>query len=101
MIPNNTPIALLYSLVMAFLISAVLISMDISYAMYNQYFDFSYTNKEFFNKLLPLSFLVTLISQNKIRRGIYIVFVLISFIQYVHFSYFGKNIHAIEFYLIF
>jgi glucan phosphoethanolaminetransferase (alkaline phosphatase superfamily) len=74
--------------------------MDKVYALSNEYFIFKFTSKEFFNKLLIFALLVSLMPKSKARIVIYFLIILFSFSQYVHFEYFGKNINAIEFYLL-
>jgi glucan phosphoethanolaminetransferase (alkaline phosphatase superfamily) len=74
--------------------------MDKAYALSNEYFIFKFTSKEFFNKLLIFALLVSLMPKSKARIVIYFLIILFSFSQYVHFEYFGKNINAIEFYLL-
>ena len=79
--------------------TTILLSMDSLYALHNEYFVFKFTTKEFFNKMFLLTLLISLIPQQRRRVGIYLLLVLFSFFQYVHFEYFGKNISGIEFYL--
>ena len=74
--------------------------MDKAYALSNEFFIFDFTKKEFLNKLLIFAILLSVIPKERIRVGFYLLIVLFSFIQYVHFSYFGKNINGIEFYLM-
>jgi len=82
------------------LFSTIFLSMDWLYALNNEYFIFEFTSKEFFNKMALLGLLISLISKLKVRMIIYILILLASFAQYVHFAYFGKNISGIEFYLL-
>jgi glucan phosphoethanolaminetransferase (alkaline phosphatase superfamily) len=74
--------------------------MDKAYALSNEYFIFKFTSKEVFNKLLLFALLVSVIPNFKAPMVIYMLIVFFSFSQYVHFEYFGKNINAIEFYLL-
>ena len=74
--------------------------MDRVYALSNEFFIFDFTKKEFLNKLLIFAILLSIIPKERVRVGLYLLIVLFSFIQYVHFSYFGKNINGIEFYLM-
>ena len=90
----------LYTVLYIFSFSLLLLSMDKAYALSNEYFIFEFTSKEFFNKLLIFALLVSVIPKSKARIVIYLFIVLFSFFQYVHFEYFGKNINAIEFYLL-
>ena len=91
---------ILYTLLYALLFTSILLLMDIAYAFSNEYFIFKFTSKEFFNKLFIFAFLVSTLPSKKARVTLYLLIVTFSFIQYVHFSYFGKNINAIEFYLL-
>jgi len=61
---------------------------------------FEFTSKEFLNKLLFFGLLISIIPMRKVRIGIYVFTMLSSLVQYIHFEYFGKNIGAIEFYLL-
>ena len=73
---------------------------DKIYSIYNHYFIFNITHLEF----LKLSFIILLISiieNKKTRISIFVVLLFVSLLQFIHFSYFGKNISAIEFYLFF
>ncbi|HIP13432.1 MAG TPA: hypothetical protein EYG73_12035, partial [Arcobacter sp.] len=90
----------LYTLFYVFLFALLLISMDKAYALSNEYFIFKFTSKELFNKLLIFALLLSIIPKSKVRIFIYVLIVIFSFSQYVHFEYFGKNINAIEFYLL-
>ena len=81
------------------LITSIFISMDILYSLSNNYFIFIFTKKEFFFKMFILIFLILLIQKRKVRITIYLILIVFSFFQYIHFEYFGKNISAIEFYL--
>jgi len=92
--------SILYSLLYAFLFTLVLLFMDKAYALSNEYFIFEFTSKEFFNKLLIFALVLSLIPKPKARVIIYLLIIVVSFVQYVHFDYFGKNINAIEFYLL-
>ncbi len=92
--------SILFSLLYAVLISFIMLLMDSIYTMSNAYFIFEFTSKEFLNKLFIFAILLSIIPKKKLRVGIYLLIVLFSFIQYAHFSYFGKNINAIEFYLM-
>jgi len=92
--------SILYSLLYAILFSFVLLLMDKAYSLSNEYFIFEFTSKEFLNKLGLFGLLVSVISKKKVRISIYLLTILFSFFQYVHFEYFGKNISAIEFYLL-
>ena len=92
--------SILYTLLYAVLFSMILLSMDWFYAFNNEYFTFEFTSKEFFNKMALLGLIISLVSKLKARMVIYLLILLSSFAQYVHFSYFGKNISAIEFYLL-
>jgi len=92
--------SIVYSLVYAILFSFLLLLMDKFYSLSNEYFIFEFTSKEFFNKLLLFGLLLSAIPNKKVRIGIYILTMLFSFSQYIHFEYFGKNIGAIEFYLL-
>ncbi len=90
---------LLYSIFYAILFALVLSLMDRAYSLSNEYFIFKFTSKEFFNKLALLGLFISIIPQKRARVVIYILILLASFFQYVHFEYFGKDISAIEFYL--
>jgi glucan phosphoethanolaminetransferase (alkaline phosphatase superfamily) len=92
--------SILWGLFYAALIAFILLSADKIYAASNEYFFFDFQPKEFF-KMLLLAALISMISKRKIRLGIYLLLLFFSLLQYVHFSYFGKNIGAIEFYLFF
>jgi len=92
--------SILYSLLYAVLFTMILLLMDKAYSLSNEYFIFEFTSKEFFNKLLLFGLLLSVIPKKKSRIVIYLLIVLASFFQYVHFEYFGKNINAIEFYLL-
>ena len=98
-----TPITLetlKYSLFYAIIFALILFLMDKAYALSNEYFIFNFTSKEFFNKLLILGLFISVIPKRKARIVIYLLILLASFSQYVHFEYFGKDINAIEFYLL-
>jgi glucan phosphoethanolaminetransferase (alkaline phosphatase superfamily) len=73
--------------------------MDSLYALSNEYFIFEFTTKEFFNKMFLLTLFISLMQKQRRRVTLYLILVLFSFFQYVHFEYFGKNISGIEFYL--
>ena len=92
--------SILYSLFYGVLFTLILLFMDKAYALSNEYFIFKFTSKEFFNKLLLFALLISILPKFKARIVIYLLIVLFSFSQYVHFEYFGKNINAIEFYLL-
>lgn len=92
--------SIIYSLLYAFLFTLVLLLMDKAYGLSNEYFIFEFTSKEFFNKLFIFALLVSVIPKSKVRIILYVLIILFSFSQYVHFEYFGKNINAIEFYLL-
>jgi len=92
--------SILYTLLYGLLFSTILLSMDWFYALNNEYFTFEFTSKEFFNKMVLLGVIISLVSKSKTRIILYLLILLSSFVQYVHFSYFGKNISAIEFYLL-
>ena len=92
--------SILYSLLYAILFAFVLLLMDKAYSLSNEYFIFEFTSKEFFNKLSLFGLLVSMIAKRKVRIIIYLLIIFFSFSQYVHFEYFGKNINAIEFYLL-
>jgi glucan phosphoethanolaminetransferase (alkaline phosphatase superfamily) len=87
---------LIYSVLFALILSL----MDNVYAMYSEYFLFEFTFKEFFNKLLLLGLVISIIPKYSIRIILYILILLSSFGQYVHFDYFGKSVGGIEFYLL-
>ena len=92
--------SLFYTLFYAVLFTLILLLMDKAYALSNEYFIFEFTIKEFFNKVLLFTLFVSIIPKSKVRIFIYLIVVLFSFSQFVHFEYFGKNINAIEFYLL-
>jgi glucan phosphoethanolaminetransferase (alkaline phosphatase superfamily) len=87
---------LIYSVLFALILSL----MDNVYAMYSEYFLFEFTFKEFFNKLLLLGLVISIIPKYSIRIILYLLILLSSFVQYVHFDYFGKSVGGIEFYLL-
>jgi len=89
-----------YTLLYSILFSLILLFMDKTYSLSNEYFIFEFTSKEFFNKLLILGLVISLIPKRSVRTIIYILILLSSFVQYIHFDYFGKDINAIEFYLL-
>ena len=89
-----------YTLLYSILFSLILLLMDKTYSLSNEYFIFEFTSKEFFNKLLILGLVISLIPKRSVRTIIYILILLSSFVQYIHFDYFGKDINAIEFYLL-
>ena len=91
---------IVYGLLYAILFSLILLLMDIAYSLNNEYFSFEFTSKEFFNKLALFGLLLSIIPKRRVRIGIYLLALLFSFSQYIHFAYFGKNIGAIEFYLL-
>ncbi len=90
---------LLYSLLYAISISFIFLLSDKLFSIYNNYFLFEITYKELLNKMGIVILFISAIKSSKIRFTFLSVIVLISFIQYVHFNYFGKNVSAIEFYL--
>ncbi|MCK5854416.1 MAG: sulfatase-like hydrolase/transferase [Sulfurovaceae bacterium] len=92
--------SILYTLLYAVLLTLTLMLMDKMYALSNEYFIFKFTSKEFFNKLFLFALLLSVIPKYRVRLGIYLLMVSFSFVQYLHFEYFGKNINAIEFYLL-
>ena len=92
--------SILFTILYAVLITFTMLLMDSAYAMSNEYFIFEFTSKEFLNKLLLFALLLSIVPKKKVRVIIYLLIAIFSFIQYAHFSYFGKNINAIEFYLI-
>ena len=92
--------SIFYSLLYAVLFTSILLLMDKVYSLSNEYFIFEVTFKEFFYKLLLLGLLLSIIPQRKARIVIYLLILFASLFQYIHFEYFGKNINAIEFYLL-
>ena len=92
--------SILYTLIYTILFALLLSFMDKAYSLNNEYFLFEFTSKEFWNKLALFGLIVSLISSRKARMIIYLLIFLASFFQYVHFEYFGKDINAIEFYLL-
>jgi len=91
---------ILISIVYALFITFILLFMDKLYSVYNHYFIFEYKSKEFF-KLFFLILFISGISRFRIRLFLFFTLTIFSLFQYIHFSYFGKNIAAIEFYLFF
>ena len=89
-----------YTLAYILLLPLILIFMDKAYALNNAYFIFEFSFKELFVKLILVSLALSIIPKQKVRWLLYLLIVTVSFVQYVHFEYFGKNISAIEFYLI-
>ncbi len=89
----------LYTLLYVIAFSLILYLMDKAYAWSNPYFIFEFTSKEFFNKLPILALVISIVPKKNIRIILYLLLITASFFQYIHFSYFGKNIGAIEFYL--
>ena len=91
--------SILYSVLYALIIALVFLIMDKLYSINNEYYLFEFTGREFLNKMFLLTLLISVIPEKKVRLLIYINMLLFSFIQFVHFEYFGKNISGIEFYL--
>ena len=87
---------LLYALIISFLLMLA----DITYGLSNPHFAFQFTQKELINKLLLVILLVSIIPKRKHRLIIFLFMTLASFLQYTYFEYFGKNINAIDFYLM-
>lgn len=85
----------------AILITIVLMLSDSIYSLYNSYFIFDLSVKEFFKKVFLLIFILSFIPRLKLRFTLLVIILLSSFFQYVHFAYFGKNIQGIEFYLFY
>jgi len=93
--------SILWSLFYAFVVASIFMVADLAYAQLNGYFAFEYTRKELIQKLMLLVLVISLIPHPKLRLSILFTLVGFSFVQYLHFNYFGKNISAIEFYLFF
>ena len=87
---------LLYSL----LITLTLMLADVIYGISNTNFAFQFTQKEFIYKLLLFVLIVSILPKKRHRIFIFLLVVISSFIQYTQFEYFGKNINAIDFYLM-
>jgi len=92
--------SILMSLFYSILITSILLVMDKIYSTSNTFFLFETTKRESY-RLLFYILLISLIPQRKIRIFLFSILLLFSFLQYIHFEYFGKNIGAIEFYLFF
>jgi len=91
----------LVNVLYALFISGLLVSMDKCYSLINEYYLFEFTSKEFLNKMALLVLVISLIKRRRVRLAIYFTLLLFSFFQYLHFSYFGKDIGGIDFYLFF
>jgi len=96
-IKNNNK-SYINNFILSFYITIILITSDFLYSLYNEYYLFNFTPQEIL-KLMIIFLFITLIHNYKIRLSLLILIIFLSFFQYVHFSYFGKNISAIEFYL--
>lgn len=92
--------SLLISFLYSTLIAIILISTDKLYAMNNKFFLFEFTFGEI-KRVIFIVFIISMISNRKIRLLSIFILLLFSFLQFVHYEYFGKNIGAIEFYLFF
>jgi len=92
--------SLLIGLVYTALITFILLVMDKIYSTSNEFFLFEFTKRESY-RLFFYILLISIVPQRKIRLTLISVLLMFSFLQYVHFEYFGKNIGAIEFYLFF
>jgi glucan phosphoethanolaminetransferase (alkaline phosphatase superfamily) len=90
-----------FNILYALAVTTIFMFADKTFSLSNEYFIFEFTLKEFFYKLFLLFMLISTIPKPRIRLTIFAVMLLFSFIQYIHFQYFGKNINAIEFYLFF
>ena len=88
------------NIVYTLLVAAVLMTMDKAYALINHYFIYHFTFREFFYKLVPVVVMISIIPKYRFRFLFLSLAVLASFFQYVHFSYFGRNITMMEFGLI-
>ncbi len=88
------------NLIYALLVAGILMVMDKSYALSNHYFIFNLTFKEFCYKLAPIALLISFIPKQRWRFLFLSLILLASLFEYIHFSYFGKNITAMEFGLI-
>ncbi len=88
------------NIIYTLLVVLVLMMMDKSYALSNHYFVFNFTFKEFCYKLTPIALVISLIPKRRWRFVFFWLIVLFSLFEYIHFSYFGKNITAMEFGLI-
>lgn len=82
------------------LITFVLMLADLGYAYSNENFIFEITRKEFLNKIFWVVLIVSFLPKKFFRLTVFLLIVVASFTQYTHFEYFGKNISAIEFYLM-
>lgn len=88
------------TLLYTILITLALMLADLAFAYSNEHFIFEITRKEFLNKLFLFVLIVSFIAKRKLRIVIFLLVVVVSFVQYTHFEYFGKNISGIDFYLI-
>jgi lipid A ethanolaminephosphotransferase len=90
--------SILWGVLFSAIVTALLLAMDRLYASSNPFFSFDFKIKEFF-KVYALVLLISMVPKRKLRLLSYGIIIFFSLLQYVHFSYFGKNIGAIEFYL--
>ena len=91
---------LLHNIVYALVIAFIMMFMDKLFAYSNAYFLFDFTLKEYLKKLFFLVLLISLFPKRKMRLLVFLILVTFSLFQYIHFNYFGKNISAIEFFLL-
>ncbi len=92
--------SLLISFLYSMLVSIILLSTDKLYSMHNNFFLFEFTFGEI-KRVFFIIFIISMISNRKIRLFSIFILLLFSFLQFVHYEYFGKNIGAIEFYIFF
>ena len=78
------------------LILIVFTAIDLIYSMINKNYHYGMT------RYLPIMIIsIALIPKPKLKLGLYILMLTMSFVQLVHFEYFGSLLRAIEFYSLF
>jgi len=89
----------LHNLLYALIIAGIYLLSDAIYSLNNQYFIFQITSNEYFRKLFPLVFFISFVPKKRLRVLLHSIIIFFSLIQFMHFSFYGKNVHGIEVYL--
>jgi hypothetical protein len=89
-----------YNILLALFISTIFISIEQFYRVYNDILIFNLTFKSFFEQFVIHLLVVSIVNKRAIFI-IYFIFVLFTWFQLVHFSYYGTWIFPLEYLLFF